>query len=103
MQMNFHRQDYDHGGEYMILDQFLDLDQMVLTVANIGGGGKISSFSCSFWEKIGQIIGWHPSLGNNGFALVHNTFIHSNKHINKRWLYELNKKMTQIQMAWDLT
>ena len=24
---------------------------------------KISSFSCSFQEKIGQIIGWHPVWG----------------------------------------
>ena len=38
-------------------------------------GPKISSFSCSFWKKIAQIIGWRPllelappPLGNPGSA-----------------------------------
>ena len=26
---------------------------------------NISSFSCTFWEKIGQIIGWHPTSGKS--------------------------------------
>ena len=27
------------------------------------GSNFLSFFSCSFWEKVGQIIGWRPSFG----------------------------------------
>ena len=46
---------------------------------------QIFSFSCSFWGKLGKIIGWHPSSGKSW--ICHRECVGSSEHVVGHSLY----------------